>query len=65
MLTVVLTGMGSDGKEGAKKLKQRGFSIWAQDEESSTIYGMPKAIVDAKLADYTLSLDEIAAQFEG
>jgi two-component system chemotaxis response regulator CheB len=63
VLTVVLTGMGSDGKEGAKKLKQKGFSIWAQDEESSTIYGMPKAIVDAKLADYTLSLDEIAAQF--
>ncbi len=63
VLTVVLTGMGSDGKEGAKKLKQKGFSIWAQDEESSTIYGMPKAIVDAKLADYTLSLDEIATQF--
>lgn len=63
VLTVVLTGMGSDGKEGAKKLKQKGFSIWAQDEESSTIYGMPKAIVDAKLADCSLSLDEIATQF--
>ena len=63
VLTVVLTGMGADGKEGAKKLKQKGFSIWAQDKESSTIYGMPKAIVDAKLADCSLSLDEIATQF--
>lgn len=64
ILTVVLTGMGSDGKEGARKLKQKGFSIWAQDENSCTIYGMPKAIVDANIADYTLSLDEIANQFK-
>lgn len=64
VLTVVLTGMGSDGKEGAIKLKQNGASIWAQDEASSTIYGMPKAIVDANLADKIYSLDEIANQFK-
>jgi len=63
VLTVVLTGMGADGKEGATELKQKGFSIWAQDEASSTIYGMPKAIADAHLADKILSLDEIAAEF--
>lgn len=63
VLTLVLTGMGIDGKEGAIKLKQKGFSIWAQDEASSTIYGMPKAIVDANLADKVLSLDEIAHEF--
>jgi two-component system chemotaxis response regulator CheB len=63
VLTLVLTGMGTDGKEGAIKLKQKGFSIWAQDEASSTIYGMPKAIVDANLANKVLSLDEIAHEF--
>lgn len=63
VLTVVLTGMGADGKEGATELKQKGFSIWAQDEASSTIYGMPKAIADAKLAEKVLSLDEIAVEF--
>jgi two-component system chemotaxis response regulator CheB len=60
VLTVVLTGMGSDGKEGAKKLKTKGLSIWAQDEASCTIYGMPRAVIEAKLADKVYSLDEIA-----
>jgi len=64
VLTVVLTGMGSDGKEGAVALKQKGFPIWAQDEASCTIYGMPKAIVDANLADKIYSLDEIANEFK-
>jgi len=64
VLTVVLTGMGADGKEGAISLKQKGFSIWAQDEASCTIYGMPKAIVDANLADRIYSLDEIANEFK-
>ena len=64
VLTVVLTGMGADGKEGVIKLKQKGFSIWAQDEASCTIYGMPKAIVDANLADRIYSLDEIANEFK-
>jgi len=64
VLTVVLTGMGADGKEGAVALKQKGFHIWAQDEASSTIYGMPKAIVDANLADRVYSLDEIANEFK-
>jgi len=64
VLTVVLTGMGADGMEGATDLKGKGFSVWAQDEASSTIYGMPKAIVDANLADRVYSLDEIADQFK-
>ncbi len=64
VLAVVLTGMGADGKEGAKKLKQKGARIWVQDEASCTIYGMPKAIVDAKLADKIYSLDKIANEFE-
>ena len=64
VLTVILTGMGADGKEGAIKLKQKGFPIWAQNEASCTIYGMPKAIVDANLADRIYSLDEIANEFK-
>ena len=64
VLTVILTGMGADGKEGAIKLKQKGFPIWAQNEASCTIYGMPKAIVEANLADRIYSLDEIANEFK-
>lgn len=64
VLAVVLTGMGADGKAGAIKLRQRGAQIWAQDEASSTIYGMPKAIAEAGLADRIYSLDEIANQFK-
>ncbi len=64
VLTVILTGMGSDGKEGAVTLKQKGFPVWAQDEASCTIYGMPKAIVDANLADKIYSLDDIANKFK-
>jgi len=64
VLTVVLTGMGADGVKGATVLKGKGFPIWAQDEASSTIYGMPKAIVDANIADRVYSLDEIANQFK-
>lgn len=60
ILTVVLTGMGSDGKIGAQALKRRGASIWAQSEETCTVYGMPKAIVDSDLADRVLDLDLIA-----
>lgn len=64
VLTVVLTGMGADGKQGAVKLKQKGLTVWAQDEASCTIYGMPKAIIDASLADKVYSLDEIANEFK-
>jgi len=63
VLTVVLTGMGADGKEGAVALKRKGFPVWAQDEASSTIYGMPKAIADANLADRIYSLGDIANEF--
>ena len=62
-LTVVLTGMGADGKEGAVKIKGTGSLVWAQNQETCTIYGMPRAIVDAGLADQVYSLDEIANAF--
>ncbi|POA18630.1 chemotaxis response regulator protein-glutamate methylesterase [Pseudomonas sp. FW300-N1A1] len=59
VLAVVLTGMGADGREGARLLKQGGSSIWAQDEASCVIYGMPMAIVKANLADAIYDLDAI------
>ncbi|MDR8372414.1 chemotaxis response regulator protein-glutamate methylesterase [Pseudomonas lactis] len=59
VLAVVLTGMGADGREGARLLKQAGSAIWAQDEASCVIYGMPMAIVKADLADAVYSLDDI------
>ena len=59
VLAVVLTGMGADGREGARLLKQGGSNVWAQDEASCVIYGMPMAIVKANLADAVYSLDDI------
>ncbi len=59
VLAIVLTGMGSDGCEGAKLLKQKGATIWAQDEQSSVIYGMPMAVAKANLTDEVLSLHQL------
>jgi len=59
LLAVVLTGMGADGREGAKLIKQGGSPIWAQDEASCVVYGMPAAVVDAGIVDQVLPLDAI------
>lgn len=59
VLAVVLTGMGADGREGARLLKQGGSSVWAQDEASCVVYGMPAAVAEAGLADAVLPLSEI------
>ncbi|CAM5235715.1 Protein-glutamate methylesterase/protein-glutamine glutaminase OS=Stutzerimonas stutzeri OX=316 GN=cheB PE=3 SV=1 [Stutzerimonas stutzeri] len=59
VLAVVLTGMGADGREGARLLKQSGSQVWAQDEASCVIYGMPMAVVKANLSDAVYSLDDI------
>jgi two-component system chemotaxis response regulator CheB len=58
-LGVILTGMGADGKEGCRMMKQTGSDVWSQDEKSSVIYGMPMAVAKAGLSDEVLSLDEI------
>ena len=59
-LGVILTGMGSDGCEGSKVLREKGGCLIAQNEASCVVYGMPKAIVDNKLANLILDVDDIA-----
>ncbi|RDH43618.1 protein-glutamate methylesterase/protein-glutamine glutaminase [Zooshikella ganghwensis] len=59
VLAVVLTGMGADGRDGAKMLKSAGSHVWAQNQESCVIYGMPMAVVNAGLADEVIHLNEI------
>lgn len=59
-VSVILTGMGSDGLLGTRLLKRRGAVAIAQDEESSVVYGMGKAVVDAGIVDMVLPLNEIA-----
>mgnify|MGYP001148342679 FL=1 len=59
---VVLTGMGSDGREGARELGGRGAALVAESEESCAVYGMPRAVVEAGLASAVWSVEEIAAE---
>ncbi|GAA0815700.1 chemotaxis response regulator protein-glutamate methylesterase [Colwellia asteriadis] len=60
VLAVILTGMGSDGKEGARMLKTKGATIWSQDEQSCVVYGMPQAIDKAGISQLSLPLDAMA-----
>ncbi|WP_220720984.1 protein-glutamate methylesterase/protein-glutamine glutaminase [Agarivorans litoreus] len=57
VLAMVLTGMGADGRDGARLLKEQGSTIWAQDEASCVVYGMPQAVTSAGLASEQLPLD--------
>jgi two-component system, chemotaxis family, protein-glutamate methylesterase/glutaminase len=59
-LAAILTGMGQDGKRGAEELHAAGAEIVAQDEASSVVWGMPGAVVTARLAHAVLPLGDIA-----
>ena len=61
-LAVILTGMGADGKEGCRMMKQSGSAVWSQDEKTSVIYGMPMAVAKAGLTDEVLPLDRIGTR---
>ncbi|MFD2168173.1 chemotaxis response regulator protein-glutamate methylesterase [Thalassotalea euphylliae] len=61
VLAVILTGMGADGREGSRMLKKKGATIWAQDEASSVVYGMPQAVAAAGISELALPLEEVAA----
>ncbi len=58
-LGVILTGMGADGKEGCRMMKESGSVVWSQDEKTSVIYGMPMAVAKAGLTDEVLPLQDI------
>ncbi|NJC87312.1 MAG: chemotaxis response regulator protein-glutamate methylesterase [Methylococcaceae bacterium] len=59
-LGVILTGMGNDGLKGLSAMKKVGCRILAQDEASCVVYGMPKAVVEAGIADKVLGIDAMA-----
>ncbi|KMT65503.1 protein-glutamate methylesterase/protein-glutamine glutaminase [Catenovulum maritimum] len=60
VLGIILTGMGADGREGCRLLKSAGSEIWAQDEASCVVYGMPQAVFSAGIATESIPLNEIA-----
>jgi two-component system, chemotaxis family, protein-glutamate methylesterase/glutaminase len=61
-LGVILTGMGNDGLKGLTELKRTGGRIFAQNEQTCVVYGMPKAVIDAGIADKVLPIDDIAGE---
>lgn len=60
ILAVVLTGMGADGREGARLIKQSRGVVWAQESGTCVIDGMPSAVVKANLADEIIPLPDVA-----
>lgn len=57
---IIMTGMGNDGVEGIGRIREFGGITIAQDEETSVVYGMPKAAIERGFVDIVLSLDNIA-----
>jgi len=62
IVTVILTGMGSDGLRGVRLLRPKGAYCIAQDEASSLVWSMPRHVIEAGESDEVLSLDRIAEQ---
>jgi two-component system chemotaxis response regulator CheB len=62
VLAAVLTGMGSDGLIGARLVRQQGGCVLAQDQATSTVWGMPGAVAGAGLADKIVALDAMASE---
>jgi len=60
VLAIILTGMGADGRDGARLLKDKGAEIWAQDEASCVVYGMPQAVTKAGIATESIALDQVS-----
>jgi two-component system chemotaxis response regulator CheB len=58
---VVMTGMGTDGREGAARIKSCGGWILTEAESSCVVYGMPRSVVEAGLSDRSVPLDQLAA----
>ena len=60
VLGVVMTGMGSDGRDGSAWIKARGGIIFTEAEETCIVYGMPRSIVEAGLSDAAIPLHRLA-----
>jgi len=60
VLGVVMTGMGSDGKEGAAWIKAQGGVVFTEAESSCVVYGMPSVVMEAGLSDKSIALDDMA-----
>jgi two-component system, chemotaxis family, protein-glutamate methylesterase/glutaminase len=61
---VILTGMGSDGLEGCRQIKRAGGLVVAEDERSCVVYGMPKVVIEAGLADRVAMLGDIGGALD-
>lgn len=60
ILAIILTGMGADGTEGSRLIKAKGGKVWAQDEASCVVYGMPMSVTKAGLTDNQFSIEQFA-----
>jgi two-component system chemotaxis response regulator CheB len=58
-LAVIMTGMGQDGLDGCRLLKDRGGTVLAQHADGCTVYGMPKAVITEGLADRVVPLESL------
>ncbi|MBA3530516.1 MAG: chemotaxis protein CheB, partial [Ardenticatenales bacterium] len=60
VIGVVLTGMGNDGTEGAKHIRAAGGRVMAESAASAVVYGMPRSVAEAGLAEQVVPLSQIA-----
>jgi two-component system chemotaxis response regulator CheB len=60
VLGVVMTGMGSDGRQGAAWVKAQGGLVYTESEETCVVYGMPSSVVEAGLSDRSVPLGDMA-----
>ena len=60
VLGVVMTGMGSDGKQGSAWIKSQGGLVYTESEETCVVYGMPSTVVEAGLSDRVVPLGRMA-----
>ena len=60
LLTLVLTGIGQDGMVGARAIAASGGAVIAQDQATSVVYGMPRAVAQAGICQAVLPLPQIA-----
>ena len=65
VLAIVLTGMGCDGVEGCRAVREQGGRVIAQAAEGCVVFGMPKAVITAGLADEVVPLEQVAATVIG